>query len=75
MIIVTQDNHSVNYNNVVEIFSISKSEGKNFHICAKTISNDYITLGIYETQEKADKILNELNECIVGVIFKRYDMP
>ncbi len=62
MIIVSQEKHLLNYNNVIEICKTFGNE-KDVSIIATTI-NDDIVLGEYETEERADEVLEEIIENI-----------
>ena len=62
MIIVSQEKHLLNYNNVIEICKMFGNE-KDVSIIATTI-NDDITLGEYDTEERADEVLEEIIENI-----------
>lgn len=61
MIIVNQEKHLLNYNNVIEICKTFGNE-KDVSIIATTINNDDIVLGEYDTEERADEILEEIIE-------------
>ena len=62
MIIVSQEKHLLNYNNVIEICKTFGNE-KDVSIIATTI-NDDIVLGEYDTEERADEVLEEIIENI-----------
>lgn len=62
MIIVSQEKHLLNYNNVVDIYKTFGNE-KDVSIVATTI-NDDIVLGEYDTEERADEVLEEIIENI-----------
>lgn len=62
MIIVSQDKRILNYNNVIEICKTFGNE-KDVSIIATTI-NDDIVLGEYDTEERADEVLEEIIENI-----------
>ena len=62
MIIVSQDKRILNYNNVIEIGKTFGNE-KDVSIIATTI-NDDIVLGEYDTEERADEVLEEIIENI-----------
>ena len=59
MIIVSQDKHLLNYNNVVDIYKTIGTE-KNVRIEATTANDDYVDLGEYDTEERADEVLEEI---------------
>lgn len=59
MIIVNQEKHLLNYDNVIEICKTFGNE-KDVSIIATTINNDDIVLGEYDTEERADEILDEI---------------
>ena len=61
MIIVNQEKHLLNYDNVIEICKTFGNE-KDVSIIATTINNDDIVLGEYDTEERADEILEEIIE-------------
>lgn len=63
MIIVNQEKRILNYDNVVDIDKTFGNE-KNVSIIATTINNDDIVLGEYDTEERADEILEEIIENI-----------
>lgn len=62
MIIISQEKHLLNYNNVIEICKTFGNE-KDVSIIATTI-NDDIVLGEYDTEERADEVLEEIIENI-----------
>ena len=62
MIIVSQEKHLLNYNNIIEICKTFGNE-KDVSIIATTINYD-ITLGEYDTEERADEVLEEIIENI-----------
>ena len=62
MIIVSQEKHLLNYNNVIEICKTFGNE-KDVSIIATTM-NDDIVLGEYDTEERADEVLEEIIENI-----------
>lgn len=61
MIIVNQEKHLLNYDNVIEICKTFGNE-KDVSIIATTINNDDIVLGEYDTEERADEVLEEIVE-------------
>lgn len=61
MIIVSQEKRILNYDNVVDIDKTFGNE-KNISIIATTINNDDIVLGEYDSDERADEILEEIIE-------------
>lgn len=71
MIIVSQDKHILNYDNVIEICKTFGNE-KDVSIIATTI-NDDIALGEYDTEERADEVLEEIIENIQGKSFMKMD--
>ena len=62
MILISQEKHLLNYNNVIEICKTFGNE-KDVSIIATTI-NDDIVLGEYDTEERADEVLEEIIENI-----------
>lgn len=60
MMIVSQEKHLLNYDNVIEICKTFGNE-KDVSIIATTI-NDDIVLGEYDTKERADEVLEEIIE-------------
>ena len=62
MMIVSQEKHLLNYNNIIEICKTFGNE-KDVSIIATTI-NDDIVLGEYDTEERADEVLEEIIENI-----------
>lgn len=60
MIIVSQEKHLLNYDNVIEICKTFGNE-KDVSIIATTI-NDDIVLGEYDTEERADEVLEEITQ-------------
>lgn len=60
MMIVSQEKHLLNYDNVIEICKTFGNE-KDVSIIATTI-NDDIVLGEYDTEERADEVLEEIVE-------------
>lgn len=56
--IVSQEKHLLNYNNIIEICKTFGNE-KDVSIIATTI-NDDIVLGEYDTEERADEVLEEI---------------
>ena len=70
MIIISQEKHLLNYNNVIEICKTFGNE-KDVSIIATTI-NDDIVLGKYDTEERADEVLEEIIE---NIQCKIYRMP
>ena len=58
MIIVSQEKHLLNYDNVIEICKTFGNE-KEVSIIATTI-NDDIVLGEYDSEERADEVLEEI---------------
>ena len=56
--IVSQEKHLLNYNNIIEICKTFENE-KDVSIIATTI-NDDIVLGEYDTEERADEVLEEI---------------
>ena len=84
MIIVSQEKHLLNCNNIIEICKMFGNE-KDVSIIATTI-NDDIVLGEYDTEERADEILEEISERLeswenlkagqpTGICSYRYIMP
>lgn len=61
MLIVSQEKHLLNYNNVIEICKTFGNE-KDVSIIATTINNDDIVLGEYDTEKRADEVLEEIVE-------------
>ena len=61
MIIVNKENHILNFDNVVDIDKTFGNE-KDVSIIATTVNNDSICLGEYDTEERADEILEEIIE-------------
>lgn len=59
MIIVTQEKRILNYDNVVDIDKTFGNE-KDISIIATTTNDDAIVLGEYDTEERADEILEEI---------------
>ena len=60
MTIVSQEKHLLNYDNIIEICKTFGNE-KDVSIIATTM-NDDITLGEYDTEERADEILEKIVE-------------
>lgn len=84
MIIVNQEKHLLNYDNVIEICKTFGNE-KDVSIIATTI-NDDIVLGEYDTEKRAKEVLEEISERLenwenlkagqpTGVCSYRYIMP
>lgn len=65
MIIINQRNEIINFKNVVEIYK-TFSDNNSLSIEASTINNDYTTLGEYNSEKRANEILEELIESISG---------
>lgn len=63
MIIVSQNKHMLNYNNIVDIYKTIGTK-KNVCIEATTVNDDYVDLGEYGTEERADEVLEEIIENI-----------
>ena len=61
MIIVNQEKRILNYDNIVDIDKTFGNE-KDVSIIATTINNNDIVLGEYDTEERADEILEEIIE-------------
>lgn len=61
MIIVNQEKRILNYDNVVDIDKTFGNE-KDISIIATTTNDDAIVLGEYDTEERADEILEEIIE-------------
>lgn len=61
MIIVNQEKRILNYDNVVDIDKTLGNE-KDISIIATTTNDDAIVLGEYDTEERADEILEEIIE-------------
>ena len=61
MIIVNQEKRILNYDNVVDIDKTLGNE-KDISIIATTTNDDAIVLGEYDTEERADEILEEIKE-------------
>ena len=59
MIIVNQEKRILNYDNIVDIDKTFGNE-KDVSIIATTINNNDIVLGEYDTEERADEILDEI---------------
>ena len=62
MTIISQEKHLLNYNNVIEICKTFGNE-KDVSIIATTIKDD-IVLGEYDTEERAEEVLEEIIENI-----------
>lgn len=60
MTIVSQEKHLLNYDNVIEICKTFGNE-KDVSIIATTM-NDDIVLGEYDTEERADEVLDEITQ-------------
>jgi len=64
MIIVEQDNtYFVNYNNVICITVAVDEEETEYAIVAKMVKDNEIVLGIYNTEERAKEVLQEIVKC------------
>lgn len=61
MIIVNQEKRILNYDNVVDIDKTFGNE-KDISIIATTTNDDAIVLGEYDTEERADEVLEEIIE-------------
>lgn len=61
MIIVNQEKRILNYDNVVDIDKTFGNE-KDISIIATTTNDDAIVLGKYDTEERADEVLEEIIE-------------
>ena len=61
MIIVNQEKRILNYDNIVDIDKTFGNE-KDVSIIATTINNNDIVLGEYDTEERADEVLEEIVE-------------
>lgn len=61
MIIITQDKNIAIFDKLVEIYKTSGDE-KIIKIEAEKINDGYINLGEYDTEERADEILEEIIE-------------
>ena len=61
MIIVSQNKRLLNYDNVVDIYKTFRNE-KNVCIEATTVNDEYLDLGEYDTEERADEVLDEIVE-------------
>lgn len=61
MIIITQDKNIAIFDKLVEIYKTSGDE-KIIKIEAEKINDGYINLGEYDTEERADEVLEEIIE-------------
>lgn len=64
--IVSQDKHILNYDNVIEICKTFGNE-KDVSIIATTI-NDDIVLGEFDTEKRADEILEEITNTFSAAV-------
>lgn len=62
MIIVSQKNKIINYDNIVEISvkDLTIYDYKCFGVIAETVNNKEKELGTYDTEERAEKVLQEI---------------
>lgn len=61
MIIVSQDKDKIlNFNNITQIYIGYAENNKKRSIRCETLTDTYVTLGIYETQERAREVLEEI---------------
>ena len=85
MIIVSQNKRLLNYDNVVDIYKTFGNE-KNVCIEATTVNDEYLDLGEYDTEERADEVLEEIAERytnwnnlvygqLTGACSPKYEMP
>ena len=65
MIIVSQKNKIINYDNIVEISikDLTIYDYECFGIIAKTVNNKEKELGTYATEERAKEVLQEIIKC------------
>ena len=61
MIIVSQDKDKIlNFNNITQIYIGYAENNKKRSIRCETLTDTYVTLGIYETEERAREVLGEI---------------
>lgn len=65
MIIVSQSKFLLNYSNVVTIYKTLGDE-KNVKIEATTVNDEYVNLGEYDTEKRANEVLSEIVKCYVN---------
>lgn len=76
MIIVEQNKtYLVNFNNVEHISIAVDEEETEYAIVSVTKSRDEIILGVYETEERAKKVLLEIAERAEGWENLKYGQP
>ena len=77
MIIVEQEKtYLINFENTTQITLATDKEEKEFAVMAETTKSKDIVLGIYKTEERAKKVLQEIIEIHkVAIPTGVYEMP
>lgn len=74
MIIVEQDKtYFVNFNNVSQVTVAVNKKEEEYAVMVQTIDEEELVMGIYETEERAKEVLEQITEKYENIELAKYD--